>query len=144
MEFERVAFMEHFSFRSDLDLNEACGRLSRRLGLPPFEFDCENDTEWGLVEVDGVEVNVSRPYAEGKLQEWIDTTPPGCNFGVILIVAQGHPIYPDHERAMGDLVPTYAQRIADAMCATVFHHRLWLGPGELVRQAGVFNPASRA
>ena len=140
MEFDRIAFMEHLAFRSDLGLAEACERLARGLGLPPFALDAENETAWGLVEVDGVEVNVSRPYEAGTLQEWDETTPPGCNFGVILIVSKGHPAYPDHQRAMQRLVPSYGQRIADALTTCVYHHRLWLGPVQSLPLSVVFRP----
>jgi hypothetical protein len=140
MELDRIAFTEHLAARSDLELIEACRLLAEGLGLPPFLHDAENETAWGLVEVDGVELNVSKPYEEGKLREWDHTVPPECNFGIMLMVSKDHPAYPDHERAMELLVPTFAQRIADALGAEVYHHRLWLGPHRTVPQAGVFRP----
>src|SRR5688572_16417248 len=105
VQLDRIAFMEGLAFYSDLGLVEACERLARGAGLSPVDFDAENETQWGLVEVDGVEVNVSRPYQPGTLEDSDDTTPPGCNFGVILIVSKGHRSYPADQRAMQHLVP---------------------------------------
>src|SRR5688572_26529512 len=98
MDLHRTAFREHLALRSDLGLTEACLLLARELSRPPFHFDSKNETEWGWAEVDGVEINVSRPYDEGKLQEWDDTVPPDCNFGVILSLAKDHATCPDHDR----------------------------------------------
>jgi hypothetical protein len=140
LQFERIAFMEHLAVRSDLGLTEACERLVHGLGLPPFDFDSENATEWGQVEVDGVEGNVSSPYEAGTLREWNDTTPTGCNVGVLLIVSKGHPAYPYHDRAVQGLVPSYGQRMADTMATDVYHHCLWLGLAQTLRQAAVFRP----
>ena len=137
---DRIAFIEHLALRSDLGLNDVCQHLASDLGLQPFQFDSENETEWGSVEVDGVEVNVSKPYEVGTLQRWDSTTPRACNFGILLIIATGHPVYSDHERAVEGLVPSYAQGIADALMTDVYHHRWW-GPGGSRQIANVYRPS---
>jgi hypothetical protein len=70
MKDEEIRFIENLCTTTVLSLEEFCGKLSKELDLPDFEHDAENETEWGWVEIDHIEINVSRPYEPGKLQEW--------------------------------------------------------------------------
>ncbi len=74
--------MEHLAIHSQLDLTDFCRKLSILLNLPDFRFDSENETEWGEAKNEYLIINVSRPYEKGTLQEWDNTVPAGCNFGI--------------------------------------------------------------
>lgn len=138
--YHRTSVMEHLAFTSDLDLQGFCKRFQRALNLPEFEFDGENETEWGLVEVGGVEYNVSRPYERGTLQAWDKSVPSGCNFGVSLILYEDDPDSYNHEWAFDNLVVPVAQKIADEFRIRVYYHRTWLGAGQNVERDMVFRP----
>jgi hypothetical protein len=125
--------MEHLALRAELPLEVFCARFRLALNLPYFQFDCENETAWGQTVVDHVEYNVSKPYEEGTLQEWDETVPAGCNFGILLQLFAGH-AHPTHEWAWEHLVKPIAQTVADEFCTTVYHHRTWLGVGKNVRR----------
>src|SRR5262245_48017294 len=133
MEPERTRFMEHLAASCPLSLREFCDAVKRRLELPEFEFDSENETEWGLVEQDGIEYNVSRPYKRGTLEEWDSTVPKGCNFGVTLVVTDDGPPDRTPDWSARELVPRVGQALADLLGVEVTHHRTWLGIG---RNAG--------
>jgi hypothetical protein len=70
MDFGRIRLMEFLALDSPLSLEEFCHIFRRLFGLPEFKYDCENETEWGLVEHEGIEYNVSRPYERGTLEDW--------------------------------------------------------------------------
>jgi len=61
MEFGRTRLIEHLAVDCPLSLLEFCDAMRRQFRLPAFQFDFENDTEWELVEYEGIEYNVSRP-----------------------------------------------------------------------------------
>jgi hypothetical protein len=143
MEFDRIRLMEHLAVDCPLSLQEFCGAMQRRFGLPEFEFDSENETEWGSVEHEGVEYNVSRPYERGTLEEWDGSVPVGCNFGVTLMVLQDCPPAQDAEWSSAELVPHIGQGLADLLGRRVYHHRTWVGAGENVVQKRVFHPRAR-
>ena len=132
--------MEHIAFVCDLDLQGFCERLQKVLNLPGFEFNHENKTEWAYVEVDNLEYNVSRPYNPGILHVWDNTVPPGCNFGISLILYREHPNAHNHEWTFDNLVLPIGQRIADEFQITVHYHRTWLGVGQNVERNLVFHP----
>ena len=140
MEFSRTRLMEHLAVDCPLSLHEFCGAMQRQFELSDFVFDCENATEWGLVEHDGIEYNVSRPYERGTLKEWDDSVPVGCNFGVILIVAQDCSPGRNAEWSSDELVPHVGQGLADLFGQRVYHHRTWLGVGNNLSRKRVFHP----
>ena len=140
MEFDRIRLMEHLAIDCPLSLQEFCDAVQRRFGLPAFEFDFENETEWGLVEHEGIEYNVSRPYERGTLEEWDGSVPVGCNFGVRLMVSQDCPPNRDAEWSSAELVPHIGQGLADLLGRRVYHHRTWVGAGENVVRKRVFHP----
>jgi hypothetical protein len=120
---EDVARHEHLAFHSDLDLEPLCEAIRAVLGLPPFEFGSENDTEWGLVVQDGVEYNVSKPYEDGTLQEWDDTVPGWCNVGLTLLVSKQHPRAGDPDWSVVVLVRSVGERLAAGLGGPIAHHR---------------------
>jgi hypothetical protein len=141
MEFGQIRVMEHLAIDSPLSLSEFCEAMQRRFGLPDFEFDSENETEWGLVEHEGVEYNVSRPYERGTLEEWDGSVPAGCNFGVTLMVSQQCPAGRDVAWSSAELVPLIGQGLADLLGSRVYHHRSWVQGGENLVRKRVFTPA---
>jgi hypothetical protein len=132
--------MEHLALACELDLQEFCKRLQTALNLPKFSFDGENLTEWGLVEVGYLEYNVSRPYDSGTLQNWDTTVPPGCNFGISLILYREHPHAGDQEWSFNNLAVPIGQKIADEFRVEVYYHRTWPGVGHNTERNVTFQP----
>jgi len=96
--------------------------------------------DWGLVEVEHIEYNVSRSSASGVLQKWDKTVPPGCNLGVSLIVSREHPHAGDQQWSFTNLVTPIGQIIADEFEIDVHYHRTWLGVGQNVERKVIFRP----
>src|SRR5262245_39912891 len=117
------AWIEHLAFHSDRDLEPLCASVRAALDLPPFEFGSENQTEWGLVVVDGVEYNVSMPYDDGTLQAWDDTVPDWCNVGMSLLVAKDHPCAGDPAWVVTTLVRGVGECLAAALNRPIAYHR---------------------
>lgn len=136
----RVVMTEHLALKSPATLGEFCNRFRELFNLPEFYFDCENETEWGAVEVDNIEYNVSRPYEVGTLQEWDDTVPFGCSFGVTLIFFCEHLNGKDHDWAVTNVVSPIAQLIANQFATPVHYHRTWFKPGKNIKRTQVFRP----
>jgi len=136
----RASIVEHLAVECDLDLQEFCMRLQTALGLPEFHFDGENLTEWGLVEVEHIEYNISRPYESSMLQKWDQTVPLGCNLGVTLILSREHPHAGDPQWSFTNLVTPIGQIIADEFEIDVHYHRTWLGADQNVERKVVFCP----
>jgi len=116
--------MEHLSLYSDLNLKDFCSRLTFLFGMPEFVLDCENETEWGESKKNDLVINVSRPFEIGTLQEWDDTVPDGCNFGISIIKPK---IKLNEIEKIGKL-------IADEFKETVYYHRTWIKPGKNIRR----------
>lgn len=116
--------MEHLAINSNLSLLDFCKRLSALLDLPSFEFDSENETEWGKSEKGDLIINVSRPYQKGTLQEWDDTVPEGCNFG-ISVIKQNIDVAE---------IKRFSKLIADEFKSSVYYHRTWLEPGKNIKR----------
>jgi hypothetical protein len=143
MEFDRIRFMEHLAVDCPLSLWELCERMQQQFSLPEFSFDSENETEWGLVEHDGIQYNVSRPYKRYRLSDWDGTVPYGCNFGITLMVSSARPPEQDIDWSGDNLVPNVGQRLAVMLGRRVFHHRTWVRVGENVARQRVFYPPSQ-
>jgi hypothetical protein len=139
---DETRLIEHLATTSRSSLRVFCAQVRAALALPPFEFDSENETEWGWTLTEGgvLEVNVSRPYRPGTLQERDASVPEGCNFGVSLVVSRQAPERWTPEWTAGELVPPYAWAIAGCCGAPVYHHRTWVGPGRNLPRSGVFHP----
>lgn len=125
----QTAMMEHMAVSTPLSLIEFCDRCRHVLDLPEFRYDYENETEWGVAKTQDMEYNISRPYEVGTLQEWDDTVPDGCNFGISLILSHSHPNANNHDWAFKHLVVPVAQQIANEFNLPVYYHRTWLGVG---------------
>ena len=136
---DRIAVTEHLALHSMLALHPFCERVRQVLCLPAFLFDCENMTEWGSVEVDGIEYNVSRPYEVGTLQKWDDTVPPECNFGISLIVCRDHELADSQDSIYSCLVKPVGERLANEFAVPVHYHRTWYGPGNNVARSERFH-----
>ena len=138
----RTALIENLALKSPLTFDEFSNRFCKILDLSGLHFDCENETEWGLIEVDNIEFNISKPYEEGTLQNWDKTVPIGCNFGISLILYREHPKANDHGWAVEHLVLPVAQKLADGFNVPVYFHRTWSGPGKSVLRVQTFYPYS--
>jgi len=138
----QTALMEHLAVAVPISLREFCDRCRQVLNLPEFTYDSENETEWGIAQMQDSEFNVSRPFELGTLQEWDDTVPEGCNFGVSLILYDSHPHANDHDWALDHLVAPAAQKIANVFSIPVHYHRTWFGPGNNVSRSSAFHPVT--
>lgn len=105
-----------------------------------MEYDYENETEWLTVDADRLNYNISRPYEEGTLQEWDDTTPEGCNFGIVLSIHKDHPSVLDNiwvDKTVADI----CERLSKTFNTPVYHHRTFtFGVDKSERKNVVFNP----
>ena len=115
-DFER---MEHLAVRTKLSLREICSRLESALRTSSFDFDHENETEWGIAKLGDLEINVSRPYERGTLKKWDDSVPNGFDVGVSICVPAG---------ADAPALDEIVRAIASALGADVVHHRTWTAP----------------
>ncbi|KQY83258.1 hypothetical protein ASD24_13340 [Paenibacillus sp. Root52] len=78
---------EHISFQSSLSLEEFTKRLGKNMSLKRFQFDYENENNWSWTyDESNIEINISKPFEDGKFQEWDDSTPIGCNFSLSLLL----------------------------------------------------------
>jgi hypothetical protein len=127
MRIDQTKRQEHLALYSPLELEDFCSIFKTTLGLPEMNFDAENETEWGLIEFENIEYNVSRPYEKETLHQWDDSTPPDCNFGITLSIHKNHPSANDKEWINDSLVEVVANRIANAFKTSVHYHRTWLG-----------------
>jgi hypothetical protein len=133
MDPSRVARMEHLALETRLALTTLCERVRQEFALPEFQFDHENDTEWGWSELDAIEYNVSRPYRRETLGGWDSSVPAGCNVAICLTLSTAHPRCDDEEWILGSLVASVGSRLHDVMGAPVHHHRTWLKAGNVSR-----------
>jgi hypothetical protein len=140
MEIEITKRLEHVCLRSDLDLQTFGEQFQQALTLPTMKHDYENETEWLEIDRDGVNYNISRPYQEGTLQEWDDTTPVGCNFGIVLSLHKDHPFVHDNIW-VDNMVANVCRHIAMTFNAVVYHHRTFtFGIDKSERKNAIFNP----
>lgn len=139
MESQSIQVSEHFAFFSPLPLKALCEAVRARLGLPEFDGS-EDATEWGISEDDGLEYNISRPFADGTLQAWDRSVPAGCNVGLALSVSRTHSKWTDGGCISEDFVLSVAQAVANLLGVPVHHHRTWLGPGRNIHHRHVFEP----
>lgn len=116
--------MEHLALHSNLTLKEFCNRMEKILSLSEFQFDFENETEWGESIKDDLTLNVSRPYEEGTLSKWDSTVPENCNYSISIMKKN---INPKEIKEIGQL-------IVDELNATVCYHRTWVAPGQNIKR----------
>jgi hypothetical protein len=141
MELKDTLIAEHLSLRSRLDLSDFCDLIQESFQLGSFELDYENENEWGIAELeDFIELDISRPYSAKTLRKWDSTIPSGCNFDIMISVSRKHPFCIGQEWTMRNLIPNFAQKIADIFDTKVYHHRTWLGPGQSIVRKNIFSP----
>jgi len=139
MHHDDIALMEHLAAQSALSLQAFCEIARDVLALPAFEYDAENETEWAVAVKEGVEYNISRPYAAGALQRWDATVPKHSNFGIILIFSKRAAV-PSLNPAV--LVTNVGQALATALGVPIAYHRTWLSVGSSVPRQTTFLPQS--
>jgi hypothetical protein len=143
MDYSRIRITECLAVNCPLALEEFRAAMQRQFRLPDFEFDSENENEWGLVDCQGIQYNVSRPYERGKLEEWDGSVPVDCNFGVLLIVSEECPPDQDENWSSNELAPRIGQGLADTFGRRVYHYRSSVKGGKNVTRKIVFNPNRR-
>jgi hypothetical protein len=142
MEVSRIRFQEHLSIECPLSLEDFCSVMKQEFGFPDFEFDCENQTEWGFVEYKDIEYNVSRPYERGTLADWDNSLPANCNFGISISVSNECPIEQNIDWGSEKLALVVGQALADLFETPVYHHRTWVGAGNNILRNKNFYPRS--
>jgi len=116
--------MEHLALYSELNLIDFCKRISDLIELPEFVFDYENENEWGESKKDDLQINISKPYEIGTLQDWDATVPEGCNFGITIKKPK---IKQREIEKIGGL-------IANEFKTSVYYHRTWLDQGRNIKR----------
>ena len=122
--------MEHLSLKHNSSLLSFCESLSKQLNNSTFKFDRENETEWAITNHLGLSINVSRPFEEGILQEWDDTVPADCNFGIT--ISSNNTITKPQLDHIGNL-------ISNTFNTKVFHHRTHISPSNNKKRENVYN-----
>jgi hypothetical protein len=132
--------LEHICLKSDMDLKTFGEKFQTALSIPTMEHDYENETEWLTVDEDRLNYNISRPYDEGTLQEWDDTTPEGCNIGIVLSIHKDHPFVLDNSW-VDNIVANICRKLVKTFNVTVYHHRTFTFGVDISEQKNiVFNP----
>ena len=140
MDIELTKRLEHICLESNYDLKAFGEKFEIALSLPTMEYDFENETEWLTIDVEKINYYVSRPYEKGTLQEWDNTTPKNCNFGIVLSIHKDHPSVLDNVW-VDKTVATVCRQIAQVFNTTVYHHRTFIfGTDKSERKNIVFNP----
>ena len=140
MDIQVVKRQEHIALKSSLDLLTFGEKFQKALTLPAMEHDYENETEWLDIEYNGINYNISRPYKEGTLQDWDDTTPEGCNFGIVLSIHKDNPHVLDNTW-VDNIVANVCGQLANTFNTIVYHHRTFtFGKDKSERKNIVFNP----
>ena len=140
MDTDDIKRLERVCLKSDLNLPGFGEKFQNVLAVPKMEYDNESEAEWLEIDVDGFNYNISRPYKVGTLQEWDDTTPEGCNFGIDISIHKDHPSVLDNTW-VEDRVATVCKQLATAFNTTVYHHRSFIfGINKSERKRVVFNP----
>jgi len=140
MDVEITKRLEHICLKSDLDLQSFGEKFQTVLSLPTMVHDYENETEWLTVNKDYINYNISRPYEEGTLQDWDETTPKGCNFGISVSIHKDHPSVLDNVW-VDKMVAIVCEQLATTFNTTVYHHRTFtFGVGNSERKNIIFNP----
>lgn len=127
MQPDQIKRQEHLAIYSPLGLQDFCAKFKTSLELPEMHFEFENETEWGVLEFENIEYNVSRPFEKGTLQEWDDSTPADCNYGITLAIHKNHPSANDSEWVNENLVAYVANQLVRTFKTPVYYHRTWLG-----------------
>ena len=101
--------------------------------LEPFDFDYENETEWGISITNSVEYDVSRPFDFGVLNSWDSTIPSICNFGLSLTFENE---VSQQERQK--VIKSIGEKLANRLKVNVYYHRTHLGSGGNIKRDIIF------
>ena len=138
MNLESISRLEHICLKSDLNLKVFGEKFELALSLPKMEYDYENETEWLEIDLKDIYYNISKPYQEGTLQEWDDTVPQDCNFGISISFHKNHPFIFDNNR-IDKKIANICEILAHTFNTDVYHHRTFiLGKNE--SRNIIFNP----
>jgi hypothetical protein len=141
MKAEEIQIIEQFSLKSRMDLHDVCSRVQESFGLKPFEFDFENESEWGITGLtDFIELDISRRYWPGKFLEWCALKLRGSTYALSLAVSRQHPVTAGLEWSTQNLVLPFAQKIADLFNTRVRHLLTRLATGETLVQNTIYAP----
>lgn len=117
--------LEHVCLQHQLDLHSFGEKFRAVFSLPSMEYDYENETKWLTIDKDGINYNISKPYKDGTLQEWDDTTPRGCNIGIVISKHNEH-IFVDDNQWVNHFVADACKKLAQNFNTTVYHHRSFI------------------
>ncbi|MEK3917713.1 hypothetical protein [Paenibacillus sp. FSL H7-0331] len=124
-----MEIFEHITFKSNLSLEEFTERLSEQVFLTQkFQYDYENENNWSRAfDEDHIEINISKPFEEGTLQEWDSTVPEGCNFGIALCSSDEIYNYENDKLNQGfvleKLIPKYIKLVEIIINSNAYYHR---------------------
>ena len=140
MDTQLVKRLEHITLESKLNLIAFGEKFQKVLTLPVMKHDYENETEWIEIDHDEINYNVSRPYEKGTLQEWDDTTPEGCNFGIVLSIHKYHSNVLDNVW-VDAMVANVCKKLAVTFNTSVYHHRSFTFGKDISEKKNIiFNP----
>ncbi len=134
MDIEQINKIEYFAVAIEIGLTEFCSRFQKILELPNMNYDYENETEWGEINYNGIDYNVSKPYDVGTLTEWDSTVPKNCNFGISFGISKTKNSLEENEiNQIGNLLSTEFK-------TNVYYHRTWFGIGKSEKRNLIFEP----
>lgn len=140
MSIEVIRRLEYICLKSNLDLQTFGEKFETAFSLPKMEYDFENETEWLAIDLGELNYNISRPYEAGALQEWDDTTPEGCNFGIVLNIYKNNPLVFDNAW-FDKTVADFCGQLARTFNTIVYHYRTFtFGVNKSERKNSIFNP----
>ena len=119
-------FEDHSYLHSPLDLEAFCDRLRAALSLPAFDYDGENENEWGCAEDREIFVHVSHAYEPDTYAEWWpERCPPGCDYWVEVKVKALSPRTRDAEWRTRDWLPAWDAALAELGGGQVYRDGRW-------------------
>jgi hypothetical protein len=79
-----AATSHYLAATSDAPLEDVCAHLEAALGTGPFELDGHAHWRYGEARGGGLHLNVTRCDDTETIETWIEGTPPGVNYQVVL------------------------------------------------------------
>jgi hypothetical protein len=136
---ELTAFKERWVFLSDLSLEQICCKVQAEFGLPPFAFDSEVDTRWGLSARGGVQIDVTHWLAsrENRFEELLHGY-PDHNFLIDAFVGKEVLNSNPAHWFLDSTISVMSQRVARAVGTEV--HYLTSDPNKKAASFVVYGP----
>ena len=120
-------FEDHYYLHSPLELDAFCDRLRAAWSLPAFDYDSENENEWGYAEDAEVFVHVSHAYEPDTYHEWKPAKcPPGCDYWIELKVKARAPRTRDVEWHAREWLPAWEALLLELGGGRVYRDGRWL------------------